>query len=75
MIFLSRFVIFGDFISAAPYGSGHINDTYAVVCSQAGLEVRYIFQRINPQYFQESPSSDEQYCSRNRALPQSSWRK
>jgi len=43
----SQFLIPGDFRSAAPYGSGHINDTYAVVFCQAGTEVRYIFQRIN----------------------------
>jgi Ser/Thr protein kinase RdoA (MazF antagonist) len=47
----SQFLIPGDFRSAAPYGSGHINDTYAVVFSQAGTEIRYIFQRINHKVF------------------------
>jgi len=42
-----QFQIYGDFLSAAPYGSGHINDTYCVVFDQAGSRVRYIFQRIN----------------------------
>lgn len=42
-----HFQIYGDFISAEPYGSGHINDTYCVVFAQAGTRVRYIFQRIN----------------------------
>jgi hypothetical protein len=42
-----RFQIYGDFLSAAPYGSGHINDTYCVVCDQSGTQVRYLFQRIN----------------------------
>jgi len=26
-----HFQIYGEFLSAAPYGSGHINDTYCVV--------------------------------------------
>ena len=42
-----------DFISAEPYGSGHINDTYAATYSQAGTEVRYIHQRINHLIFKE----------------------
>ena len=41
------FEICGEFVSAEPYGSGHINDTYCVVFDQAGARVRYIFQRIN----------------------------
>ncbi len=48
-----EFAITGDFISASPYGSGHINDTYAAVCSQAGALVRYIFQRINHNIFKD----------------------
>lgn len=46
-----QFRIPGDFASAAPYGSGHINDTYAVVFNQAGTPVRYIVQRINHNVF------------------------
>ena len=42
-----RFEIPGEFISAEPYGSGHINDTYCVIFNQAGSRVRYVFQRIN----------------------------
>ena len=42
-----QFQIPGLFVSAAPYGNGHINDTYCVVYHQNGLPVRYIFQRIN----------------------------
>jgi len=47
-----EFQIGGEFVEAAPYGSGHINDTYCVVCDQAGTRVRYILQRINPNVFQ-----------------------
>ena len=48
-----HFQIYGDFISAEPYGSGHINDTYSVVFAQAGARVRYIFQRINHLVFKD----------------------
>jgi aminoglycoside phosphotransferase (APT) family kinase protein len=51
-----RFQIFGDFREAAPYGSGHINDTYAVVFDQAGSPMRYIFQRINHYVFKDPAS-------------------
>jgi len=40
-----------DFVSAEPYGNGHINDTYAVHLSQGGVPLRYIFQRINHNVF------------------------
>ncbi|QSH41228.1 aminoglycoside phosphotransferase family protein [Lentisphaerota bacterium ZTH] len=51
-----NFDILGDFISAAPYGSGHINDTYRVVVDQGGTEVHYIFQRINHNIFKNPPA-------------------
>lgn len=43
----ASFALHGDFQSGAPYGSGHINDTFAIEMDQAGTPVRYIFQRIN----------------------------
>lgn len=46
-----KFEIHGDVTSAAPYGSGHINDTYCVVFDQGGTPIRYIFQRINHNVF------------------------
>jgi hypothetical protein len=46
----------GDFVSGEPYGSGHINDTYAVVFDQAGARVRYILQRINHNIFRDPAS-------------------
>ncbi len=42
-----HFQIWGDFVAAEPYGSGHINDTYASTFDQGGTRVRYIHQRIN----------------------------
>ncbi|MGA2174664.1 MAG: aminoglycoside phosphotransferase family protein [Verrucomicrobiota bacterium] len=46
-----QFHILGEFLTAEPYGSGHINDTYCVVFDQGGLRVRYIVQRINHAIF------------------------
>ncbi len=39
----SHFQIYGAFQEAAPYGIGHINDTYCAIFDQAGTLVRYIF--------------------------------
>jgi hypothetical protein len=46
-----HFQITGEFLEAAPYGSGHINDTYCAVFDQGGTRVRYIFQRVNHNIF------------------------
>jgi len=51
-----QFQIYGDFLSAEPYGSGHINDTYCVRFDQGGTQVRYILQRINHEIF-KSPEA------------------
>lgn len=40
------------FVGAAPYGTGHINDTYCVTFHDEGLPRRYIMQRINHRVFQ-----------------------
>jgi Phosphotransferase enzyme family len=46
-----EFEISGQFLSAEPYGSGHINDTYCAVFDQGGTPIRYIHQRINHNVF------------------------
>lgn len=46
-----KFFMPGDYVSHAPCGNGHINDTYEVRCNQAGTNVRYILQRINHAIF------------------------
>jgi phosphotransferase family enzyme len=48
-----QFQLYGQFISGAPYGTGHINDTYCLVFDQAGTQVRYILQRINHNVFKD----------------------
>ena len=48
----SLFDMRADFVHGAPYGSGHINDTYCASFDQAGLlRIRYILQRINTNVF------------------------
>ena len=51
-----RFQIYGDFLDAAPYGSGHINDTYCLSYNQSGARTRYILQRINHNIFKNPPA-------------------
>ena len=46
-----RFAIYGEFISAASFGGGHINDTFQSRWNQAGTIVRYTHQRINERVF------------------------
>ena len=46
-----KFNIKGRFVSATPYGSGHINDTKLVVTRNGAKEYMYILQRINTNVF------------------------
>jgi Ser/Thr protein kinase RdoA (MazF antagonist) len=52
----TAFAIAGDFASGSPYGTGHINDTFAVTFHQGGTPVRYILQRINQAVFRDVPA-------------------
>jgi hypothetical protein len=45
------FAIYGDFLDAAPYGNGHINDTFVSRWDQGGACLRYLHQRINDRVF------------------------
>jgi Ser/Thr protein kinase RdoA (MazF antagonist) len=49
------FPLAGRLRSAAPHGSGHINDTFALQYEQGGQTVRYILQRINHHIFRQVP--------------------
>lgn len=51
-----QFQIFGEFLTAAPYGSGHINDTYLATYDVGGTVVRYIHQRVNHNIFKNVPA-------------------
>ncbi|MBE5742484.1 MAG: aminoglycoside phosphotransferase family protein [Clostridiales bacterium] len=48
---LSNFNVDGEFVSCEPYGSGHINRTYAVVYKTDKGNKRYILQKINSTLF------------------------
>jgi len=48
---MARFQVFGDLRTVAPYGSGHINDTFKADLSLGGTPVSYILQRINSEVF------------------------
>jgi len=49
---LSRFVIEGEVRSIAPFGSGHINDTF-LVTTAPGSPCHYVLQRINHKVFRD----------------------
>lgn len=54
---LRQFPLAGRYVSAAPYGSGHINDTYVVHCDEGHpAPKRYIAQRINHNIFKNVPA-------------------
>ncbi len=46
-----QFQLAGEFVSAEPFGSGHINDTYRVAFAAGGAANRYILQRLNHAVF------------------------
>ncbi len=50
---IKNFRVYGSFLEGEPYGSGHINNTFAAAFSQSGTRVRYIFQRINHTVFKD----------------------
>jgi len=52
----NNFAILGNFLDAAPYGTGHINDTYCATYDRGGTLVRYIHQRINHTIFKDPPA-------------------
>ncbi|MBT3378321.1 MAG: aminoglycoside phosphotransferase family protein [Lentisphaerae bacterium] len=51
----AEFQIDGTYIDGGPYGTGHINDTYAVRSQTATGPVRHILQRINHNIFKDVP--------------------
>ena len=53
---IAAFGLPGKLALAKPHGSGHINDTYAVLLDQNTARRRYIFQRINHDVFTNVPA-------------------
>jgi Ser/Thr protein kinase RdoA (MazF antagonist) len=67
---VKRFQLGGEFVAASPYGSGHINDTFAVTMRLPAGETRYVLQRINHQVFKrpdELMENVERVCAHARA--------
>ncbi|MBQ8321350.1 MAG: aminoglycoside phosphotransferase family protein [Clostridia bacterium] len=60
---ISNFNVEGEFVSAVPYGSGHINNTKYVVINQNGKNKEYILQRINKNVFKDPAKLMENYTS------------
>jgi aminoglycoside phosphotransferase (APT) family kinase protein len=50
---VSRFQLQGQLLDVMPYGTGHINDTYASRFQKTRGVARYIHQRINQNVFRE----------------------
>ncbi|MGB6974410.1 MAG: aminoglycoside phosphotransferase family protein [Terracidiphilus sp.] len=50
-----RFAIEGELVSAEPYGSGHIHDTFCVEFVCGGARRRVIMQRMNERIFCDLP--------------------
>lgn len=50
---INRFIVYGDFLVAVPFGSGHVNDTYQLTFDQGGVRIHYTLQRINKNVFTE----------------------
>ncbi len=59
-----RFQIEGLFVSAKPFGNGHINDTRIVTTKdEAGKPHQYVLQKINKSVFKDVPALMENYAS------------
>lgn len=43
----------GNIQSCEPYGSGHINHTYRLICEEDGQEYSYILQQMNQEVFKD----------------------
>lgn len=47
------FAVKGRVLSCEPYGSGHINSTFLLVCQEEGQEHSYILQKMNHEVFKD----------------------
>ena len=52
----AAFPLAGPIASVAPYGNGHINETYLASVATASGERRYVFQKINHRIFKNVPA-------------------
>ncbi len=59
---VSAFPLLGRMLSAAPYGNGHINETFLAVFTDGVDSRRYIFQKINHRIFKNVPALMENFA-------------
>ena len=50
---VEKFNVDGSFVSAKSYGSGHINETKLVITESAGIQHKYILQKVNTNVFKD----------------------
>ena len=50
---VEKFNVEGGFVSAQSYGSGHINETKIVTTESAGIQHKYILQKVNTNVFKD----------------------
>ncbi|MBE6727574.1 MAG: aminoglycoside phosphotransferase family protein [Ruminococcaceae bacterium] len=50
---ISRFAICSEPLECSPYGNGHINSTFLLVCDDNGNRRRYILQSVNTNVFKK----------------------
>jgi len=48
-----HFCVEGETVGCVPYGNGHINNTFLILCEKDGQSYRYILQAINTYVFKE----------------------
>ena len=48
-----KFCLDGEKEQVEPYGSGHINDTYLLICRIGDEKKNYILQRMNHEVFKD----------------------
>ncbi|MBR2930853.1 MAG: ROK family protein [Clostridia bacterium] len=62
-LIVEKFEVEGAFVSAQPFGNGHINDTRLVKCKTPdGDLVEYVLQKINKSVFKNPPELMENYA-------------
>jgi hypothetical protein len=54
-----NFNLTGKLIRHESFGSGHINDTFCLICEKDGRQLHYILQRINHEVFKNPPQMME----------------
>ena len=63
-LIVEKFKVEGAFVSAQPFGNGHINDTRLIKCKRPdGSFIEYVLQKINKSVFKNPPELMENYAA------------